>query len=107
MKKLIPYLILLLCATPAVRAQVRASHLGSFDNQKLHWGIQVGYTQSKFDLHYSEDETLRQTIMGVTSYYSPGFHINIIGSCLALRSSAARWLTVGRRNILPHIGNMT
>ena len=79
MKKLIPYLILLLCATPAVRAQVRASHLGSFDNQKLHWGIQVGYTQSKFDLHYSEDETLRQTIMGVTSYYSPGFHINIIG----------------------------
>ncbi len=43
------------------------------------WGIQVGYTQSKFDLRFSENDTLRQTIQGVTSYYSPGFHINVIG----------------------------
>ena len=78
MKKLLPYLILLLCATPAVRAQVRASHLGSFDNQKLHWGIQVGYTQSKFDLHYTDDDAVREDILGTTSYYSPGFHINQI-----------------------------
>ncbi len=72
-------MLLLLCALPAAQGQVRASHLGSFDNSKFHWGIQVGYTQSKFDLHYSENDTLRQTIQGVTSYYSPGFHINAIG----------------------------
>ena len=79
MKKLFLYLSLLLCTIPSVQAQVRASNLGSFDNRLIHFGIQVGYTQSKFDLRYSENDTLRQTIMGVTSYYSPGFHINIIG----------------------------
>lgn len=45
----------------------------------LHYGIQVGYTQSKFDLQYSENEQLRQTLQGVTSYYAPGFHIAVIG----------------------------
>ncbi|MBP5542204.1 MAG: PorT family protein [Bacteroidales bacterium] len=60
-------------------AQTRAANLGMFDNQRFHFGIQVGYTHSKFDLMYSEDETLRQNIQGTTSYYSPGFHINIIG----------------------------
>ena len=79
MKKVLPYLLLLLCAVPALQAQVSASHLGSFDNRKVHLGIQVGYTQSKFDLHYSWNDTLRQTIIGTSSYYSPGFHINAIG----------------------------
>lgn len=79
MKKVLPYFLLLLCAVPALQAQVSASHLGSFDNRKVHLGIQVGYTQSKFDLHYSWNDTLRQTIIGTSSYYSPGFHINAIG----------------------------
>lgn len=70
---------LVLWLLPVVSAQTRAARLGSFDNRKLHYGIQVGYTQSKFDLNFSENDTLRQTIMGVTSYYSPGFHINVIG----------------------------
>ena len=60
-------------------AQDRPGHLNTFDTRKFHYGIQVGYTQSKFDLQYSEQDTLRQTILGTTSYYSPGFHINIIG----------------------------
>lgn len=60
-------------------AQDRPGHLNTFDARKFHYGIQVGYTQSKFDLQYSEQDTLRQTILGTTSYYSPGFHINIIG----------------------------
>lgn len=60
-------------------AQTRPSHLGAFDDRMLHYGIQVGYTQSKFDLHYTEDDELRKTIMGTTSYYNPGFHINVIG----------------------------
>lgn len=73
------YAIVMLCLPCAMQGQTRAAHLGSFDNRLLHWGIQVGYTQSKFDLRFSENDTLRQTIQGVTSYYSPGFHINVIG----------------------------
>lgn len=62
-----------------VRAQGQTGNLGQFDRHLLHYGIQVGYTQSKFDLHYSEDEGLRQTLQGTTSYYAPGFHIAVIG----------------------------
>ena len=72
-------LILLLFFTLPTWGQIRPGHLNDFDNRILHYGIQVGYTQSKFDLHYSEDDTLRQTILGTTSYYSPGFHISVIG----------------------------
>ena len=78
-KGLISLFLLLLCTLCSAKGQNRASNLGSFDKRLLHYGIQVGYTQSKFDLVYSEDETLRQNIQGTTSYYSPGFHINVIG----------------------------
>ena len=61
------------------QAQTSAGNLGMFDHRTLHYGIQVGYTQSKFDLAYSENDTLRQTLQGVTSYYAPGFHIAVIG----------------------------
>ena len=44
----------------------------------VHFGIQVGYTLSKFDLHYTDDDAVRENILGTTSYYSPGFHINEI-----------------------------
>ncbi len=54
-------------------------NLGQFDRKLLHWGIQVGVTESKFDLAFSEDDELRQTLQGVTSYYEPGFHIAVIG----------------------------
>lgn len=54
-------------------------NLGHFDNRTLHYGIQVGYTQSKFDLNFSENDSLRQTMQGVTSYYAPGFHVSVIG----------------------------
>ncbi len=78
MKKI--FAILTLVATIAIlHAQERPSNLNTFDNRKLHWGIQVGYTQSKFDLHCTDDDSIRQNIMGTTSYYSPGFHINVIG----------------------------
>jgi len=73
--------LLILFLIPAIcgRAQDRPGHLNTFDERKYHHGIQVGYTQSKFDLQYSEQDSLRQTILGTTSYYSPGFHINYIG----------------------------
>ena len=76
--KRITFILLLLPAIVSW-AQDRPGHLNTFDSQTLHYGIQVGYTQSKFDLQFSEQDTLRQTILGTTSYYSPGFHINVIG----------------------------
>ena len=69
-------LFFILVISPMVlRAQSATGNLGQFDRRLIHFGIQVGYTMSKFDLHYSEDEELRQTLQGVTSYYAPGFHI--------------------------------
>ena len=52
---------------------------GQFDRHPYHWGIQVGYTQSKFDLRYNDDAILRETLQGTTSYYAPGFHIAFVG----------------------------
>ena len=60
-------------------AQAQVGNLGQFDRRLLHYGIQVGYTQSKFDLRYSEDAVLRESLQGTTSYYSPGFHIAVVG----------------------------
>lgn len=77
MKKII--FILMLAAFANTWAQDRPGHLSAFDNRKYHLGIQVGYTQSKFDLHFAENDSIRQNILGTTSYYSPGFHIDVIG----------------------------
>lgn len=85
-------LILLCFLAAATWAQDRPGNLNSFDNRKFHFGIQVGYTQSKFDLHYTDNDSIRQNIMGTTSYYSPGFHINVIlldmrlNDCFSLRA---------------------
>ena len=41
---------------PAISpATAQTGNLGQFDRRLLHYGIQVGYTQSKFDLRFSED----------------------------------------------------
>ncbi len=79
--RLYPALLLfvLVLSPLALRGQSAIGNLGQFDRRPLHYGIQVGYTQSKFDLAFSENDTLRQTLQGVTSYYAPGFHIAIIG----------------------------
>lgn len=79
MKKILSISLILLLSATALFAQERPGHLNTFDNRRFHWGIQVGYTQSKFDLHYTENDSIRQTILGTTSYYSPGFHINLVG----------------------------
>lgn len=62
-----------------MRAFGQVGNLGKFDSRLLHYGIQVGYTQSMFDLDFSSDDELRQTLQGTTSYYHPGFHIAVIG----------------------------
>ena len=60
-------------------AHAQVGNLGKFDSRLLHYGIQVGYTHSKFDLEYTHDDALRETLQGTTSYYAPGFHIAVIG----------------------------
>ena len=72
-------LFLFLIPSLAIQGQGQTGNLGQFDRRLLHYGIQVGYTQSKFDLFYSEDAVLRETLQGTTSYYAPGFHIAVIG----------------------------
>ena len=64
---------------PAAHAAAQVGNKGQFDSRLLHYGIQVGLTESKFDLHYSEDPELRQTLQGTTSYYAPGFHVSFVG----------------------------
>ena len=72
-------LIGLIVLISPIKVSAQIGNLGQFDRRILHYGIQVGYTQSKFDLQYNDDEVLRQTMQGVTSYYAPGFHIAVIG----------------------------
>lgn len=67
----------MIAATLGGRAQI--NNLAQFDDRLLHYGIQVGYTHSKFDIKFSENSALRDTLQGVTSYYSSGFHIAVIG----------------------------
>ena len=71
---------LLLALLPqSVCGQGQIANLGAFDRELLHYGIQVGYTQSKFDLRFNDDAEMRRTLQGVTSYYEQGFHIAVIG----------------------------
>lgn len=78
LKKLGLGLLLWLVCCCSLIAQNRPVHLGRFDERWVHFGIQVGHTMSKFDLHYTDNSTVRESILGTTSYYSPGFHINEI-----------------------------
>ena len=69
--------ILPLVAGGVVRSQV--VNLSNFDRNLLHYGIQIGYSQSKFTIDYTEDADVREVMQGVTSYYNPGFHLAVIG----------------------------
>lgn len=71
--------ILLTFHLSPLTSHAQVGNLGKFDNRLLHYGIQVGITQSKFDLEYNADPTLRETLQGTTSYYASGFHIAVIG----------------------------
>lgn len=62
-----------------IPAVAQVVNLASFDRHVVHYGIQIGYTQSKFDLIYTEDDEVRGALQGTTSYYTPGFHVAIIG----------------------------
>ena len=77
MKKILGLIALMLLFLGGMKAQV--TNLAAFDMDDIHFGIQIGYTQSKFDFHCTEDEAIRELLQGTTSYYNAGFHIAIIG----------------------------
>lgn len=67
----------MVCFMLGAKAQI--GHLMSYDNRHLHFGIQVGLTQSKFDVDYTWNDSIRAAMQGVASYNDAGFHISIIG----------------------------
>ncbi|MCR4828661.1 MAG: outer membrane beta-barrel protein [Bacteroidales bacterium] len=77
LKRLTIWLILLALLGSEAMAQV--TYLASFDKQKVHYGIQLGYTQSKFKESYTQNDEVRETLQGTTSYYAPGFHLAVLG----------------------------
>lgn len=68
--------ILLIAFCSTMQAQVQ--YLAGFDKKKVHYGIQIGYTQSKFEDAYTIDEEVRQSMYGSGSYYTPGFHLAVL-----------------------------
>ena len=68
--------ILLVAGCGYVRAQVQ--YLAGFDKKKVHYGIQIGYTQSKFEDAYTLDDEVREQMYGSGSYYTPGFHLAVL-----------------------------
>ena len=61
-----------------LHAQEGIFNLRDFDSRLMHYGIQVGYSQSKFDFNFIDNDEIRQKMLGVRSYYTAGFHISII-----------------------------
>lgn len=67
----------MVCSLWGAKAQI--GHLMSYDKRHLHFGIQVGLTQSKFDVDYTWNDSIRAAMQGVASYNAAGFHISVIG----------------------------
>ena len=75
-------LLAMLAVSATLHAQV--IYLAGLDKKKIHFGIQLGYTQSKFEDAYTQDDEVRESLQGTTSYYTPGFHLAIIAPDLRL-----------------------
>ena len=69
---------LLFICTTVVESYSQVNYLASFDKKKSHYGIQLGYTQSKFEDAYTQDDDVRESLQGTSSYYTPGFHLAVI-----------------------------
>ena len=68
---------ILVFSSSFLSAQIQ--NISTFDRNRVHYGIAIGYMQSKFMVEYTTDAEVRENIQGVTSYYLPGFHLSIIG----------------------------
>jgi hypothetical protein len=75
-------LLAMLAVSATLHAQV--IYLAGLDKKKIHFGIQLGYTLSKFEDAYTQDDEVRESLQGTTSYSTPGFHLAIIAPDLRL-----------------------
>ena len=75
-------LLALMLTACVLHAQV--IYLAGLDKKKVHFGIQLGYTLSKFEDAYTQDDEVRESLQGTSSYYTPGFHLAIITPDLRL-----------------------
>lgn len=73
------FLLLVMLLSGGCQLKAQIGNLAYFDNRLMHYGIQVGYSQSKFDLELNRDPEVRNVAYGVRSYYTAGFHISIVG----------------------------
>ena len=77
-KNIIKTVVLLTLLTGCGSAMSQVTYLANLDKKKVHFGIQLGYTQSKFEDAYTQDDEVRESLQGTTSYYTPGFHLAIV-----------------------------
>lgn len=73
-----PVMILTILLMVVVPMCAQVNYLASFDKKPIHYGIQLGYTQSKFEDAYTMDDEVRESLQGTSSYYTPGFHLAVI-----------------------------
>ena len=77
--KLRSFVLLVVMIATLSWASAQVTYLASFDKKKIHYGIQIGYTQSKFEDAYTlSDNDVRESMYGNTSYYTPGFHLAVL-----------------------------
>lgn len=77
-KKIIHILFIQVLLLLSITTRGQVTNLAAFDESLIHFGIQIGYTQSKFDFHYTDRDDVRENLQNTTSFYSPGFHVTII-----------------------------
>lgn len=74
--RLLAFALLLSALIAPAKAQF--GNLMSFDSRLMHYGIRVGYTQSKFDITPTNTDSIRQALLTANSYHTAGFHIAVI-----------------------------
>ncbi len=79
MKQITKILIFVVSVSITTVLPAQIQNLLNIDRNIMHYGISVGYMQSKFTVRYTTDEGVRENIQGVRSYYIPGFHLTIVG----------------------------
>lgn len=83
-------MLLLLAMAFPIRAQV--VNLANYDHRLLHYGIQIGMASSKFDIDYTQVDSIRGALQNTESVYTPGFHIAVIGDLRLGRAFSLRVL---------------
>lgn len=72
-------LVIGICLASVVDTSGQVTNLAGFDEHLLHYGIQIGYAGSKFDVGFTQNDSVRGSLNNSNSYNNAGFHIAVIG----------------------------